>query len=133
MAEEKPIKKISEKKLAIILVRGLIGMRKDARFTVELLKLFKKNTCVVVDDNKVMRGMANKIKDFSTYGELDDKTHKLLLEKRAKTKKGVITNVFHLNPPRKGFERNGIKQPFTKKGALGYRKEKINDLIQRMV
>ena len=133
MAEEKPIKKISEKKLAIILIRGLIGMRKDARFTAELLKLFKKNTCVVVDDNKVMRGMANKIKDFATYGELDDKTHKLLLEKRAKTKKGEITNVFHLNPPRKGFERNGIKQPFTKKGALGYRKDKINDLIQRMI
>lgn len=131
MAEEKIIE--NKNKLAIILIRGLIGMRKDARYTAELLKLFKKNTCVVVDDNKVMRGMANKLKDFITYGELDDKTHKLLLEKRAKTKKGEITNVFNLNPPRKGFERGGIKQPFTKKGALGYRKEKINDLIQRMI
>ena len=131
MAEEKNTE--NKKKLAIILVRGLIGMRKDARFTVELLKLFKKNTCVVVDDNKVMRGMANKIKDFATYGELDNETYKLLLEKRSKTKKGKITNVFHLSPPRKGFERKGIKQPFTKKGALGYRKEKINNLIQRMI
>ena len=132
MTEENS-KKENKKKLAIILVRGLIGMRKDARFTTELLKLSRKNTCVVVEDNKVMRGMANKIKDFVTYGELDDNTHKLLLEKRAKTKKGKVTNVFHLSPPRKGFERNGIKQPFTKKGALGYRKEKINDLIQRMI
>jgi len=133
MTEEKIIKKDNGKKLAIILVRGLMGMKRDMRLTTELLKIFKKNTCAVVDDNKVMRGMANKIKDFATYGELDDKTHKLLLEKRAKTKKGEITNVFHLNPPRKGFERNGIKQPFTNKGALGYRKDKINDLIQRMI
>jgi len=40
---------------------------------------------------------------------------------------------FRLNPPSKGYERRGIKKPFSLGGALGYRKEKINDLIKRMV
>lgn len=40
---------------------------------------------------------------------------------------------FRLHPPVKGFEKNGIKKPFSLGGALGYRKDKINDLIRRMV
>jgi len=40
---------------------------------------------------------------------------------------------FRLLPPRKGFERKGTKRHFAVGGALGYRKEKINDLIQRML
>lgn len=40
---------------------------------------------------------------------------------------------FRLLPPRKGFERKGTKKHFSVGGALGYRKEKINDLIQRML
>jgi len=40
---------------------------------------------------------------------------------------------FRLLPPRKGFERKGTKKHFAIGGALGYRKEKINDLIQRML
>jgi len=40
---------------------------------------------------------------------------------------------FRLKPPIKGFENKGIKQPFSKGGALGYRKDKINDLIMNMI
>jgi len=40
---------------------------------------------------------------------------------------------FRLNPPIKGFERGGIKKPYSLGGVLGYRKEKINELIKRMV
>ena len=38
--------------------------------------------------------------------------------------------VFRLHPPRKGYE--GIKRSFKEGGALGYRGEKINNLIRRM-
>jgi len=44
-----------------------------------------------------------------------------------------LKRVFRLNPPVKGFERGGIKAPFTKGGVLGYRGEKINELILRMI
>ena len=40
---------------------------------------------------------------------------------------------FRLNPPRKGFESKGTKKHFSLGGALGYRKDKINDLIKRML
>jgi large subunit ribosomal protein L30 len=40
---------------------------------------------------------------------------------------------FRLLPPKKGFERKGTKKHFSVGGALGYRREKINDLIQRML
>jgi len=40
---------------------------------------------------------------------------------------------FRLKPPLKGFERGGIKKPFSMGGVLGYRKNMINDLIQRMI
>ena len=39
--------------------------------------------------------------------------------------------VFRLHPPVKGYEGN--KVPFRSGGALGYRGEKINDLIVRML
>ena len=38
--------------------------------------------------------------------------------------------IFRLHPPRKGYE--GIKRSFKEGGALGYRGEKINQLIRRM-
>lgn len=40
---------------------------------------------------------------------------------------------FRLTPPTKGFERAGIKKPFSLGGALGNRKKKINELLLRMI
>ena len=40
---------------------------------------------------------------------------------------------FKLSPPRGGFERKGTKHPYSMGGALGYRKEKISDLIKKMI
>ncbi len=40
---------------------------------------------------------------------------------------------FRLLPPRGGFEAKGTKKHFSVGGVLGYRKEKINDLIKRML
>ncbi len=41
--------------------------------------------------------------------------------------------VFRLRPPRKGYERKGIKNPFSIGGALGNRQEHINKLIKKMI
>lgn len=56
-----------------------------------------------------------------------------VIEGRVKLKDLKVKKVFRLKPPRKGFERAGIKKPFQQGGVLGDRKEKINDLIKRMV
>jgi len=44
-----------------------------------------------------------------------------------------LRKVFRLNPPKKGFERKGIKEPYSRHGVLGYRGENINNLIERMI
>ena len=42
-----------------------------------------------------------------------------------------VKPVFRLHPPRQGYE--GVKRTFTTGGALGYRGEKINALIEGML
>jgi large subunit ribosomal protein L30 len=49
-----------------------------------------------------------------------------------KDAKGVKP-VFKLSPPVKGYDRGGIKHPYSLGGALGYRKEAINALIEKMI
>ncbi len=57
-----------------------------------------------------------------------------LFEKEPKKIKELgIKKVFRLNPPSKGFERKGVKQPFSQGGALGDRKDKIDNLLKRMI
>jgi large subunit ribosomal protein L30 len=41
--------------------------------------------------------------------------------------------VFRLTPPGKGYERGGIKHPYSTGGALGYRGGKINELLEKMI
>jgi large subunit ribosomal protein L30 len=40
---------------------------------------------------------------------------------------------FRLKPPTGGFERKGIKQPYSLGGALGYRGKEISTLIKKML
>lgn len=42
-----------------------------------------------------------------------------------------VKPIFRLNPPVKGFE--GIKRSFVNKGALGYRGDEINHILERML
>lgn len=146
-----PAKENELKKLAVVRIRGITGIKKGIKDTLTMLCLYHNNYCVVVNDN--MFGMVRKVKDYVTWGEIDDETYMLLVEKRGEEFKGRLTDskgkinykkfiivnnkkykkYFRLSPPRGGFERKGIKTPFTIGGALGYRKEKINDLIKRMV
>jgi large subunit ribosomal protein L30 len=41
--------------------------------------------------------------------------------------------VFRLHPPRKGYDKAGIKKPFSVGGALGYRGAEINKLLEKMM
>ena len=44
-----------------------------------------------------------------------------------------LKTFFRLKPPIGGFESQGIKTPFSMGGSLGYRGEKINILIKKML
>ena len=56
-------------KIAVIRVRGDVNLRKEIKETLNLLKLYRKNFCVVVDNNQNIIGMVKKVKDYVTYGE----------------------------------------------------------------
>ena len=154
-------------KIAIVQVRGAIGMSKKVKDTLKFLRLHRKNGCVIVEPTDSVKGMIFKVKDYVTWGEVTPETVKLLLSKRGRIvgdkvltedylkqklkldfdtlvkeffdSKRKLTdipgfkNYFRLHPPKKGFEAGGIKKPFAIGGALGDRREHINDLIMRMV
>jgi large subunit ribosomal protein L30 len=117
-------------KIAIIRVRGTIRSEPAIRKTFGLLKLLRQNYCVVIDKTPSAIGMATRVKDYTTFGDIDDATLALLNEKLPE---GKEKGFFRLNPPKGGFERKGTKRHFNSGGALGDRKEKINLLIRRML
>ncbi|MBR9691701.1 50S ribosomal protein L30 [Candidatus Woesearchaeota archaeon] len=125
-------------KIAVIRIRGSIKLKKELKDTFNMLKLYKQHNCVILNATPSIMGMLKKIASYVTWGEIDNETLNLLKEKReekTKDKKGreITKKFFRLHPPRKGFERKGIKLPFKVGGALGYRGEKINDLIKKMI
>ena len=140
-------------RLAAVRVRGVTGVTDKIESTLRMLRLYKNNYCSVLPNNPIYAGMLKKAKDYITWGEIDEETFNMLVEKRGEEFKGVETDskekikynefvvvnnkkikkYFRLNPPRKGFERKGIKHTYQQGGALGYRGNKINDLIKRMV
>lgn len=120
-------------KLAIIRIRGTDDVNKKIEDTMRMLKLYKKHVCSIYELKPEIKGMAEKCKDYVTYGEIDDDTFNLLVEKRAVKIDGEVQNYFHLQPPRGGFGQRGLKGSFVQKGALGYRGAKINELIKKMI
>lgn len=130
------------KNLAVVRVRGPVKINKEIESAMQLLRLYRKNYCTVVEATPLNLGMIKKVKNYVTFGEIDDETYRLLTEKRGKEHKGKkgceegktkYRPFFRLNPPKKGFGRKGIKVDFQIGGALGDRKEKINELIKRMI
>jgi large subunit ribosomal protein L30 len=114
--------------IAIIRIRGQVGLDRKIVETLNRLKLRKKYSCVVLDKpTKEQVGMIQKVRNFVAYGEIDKKTYEELVKKRG----GHIENFFRLHPPRKGIDSK--KHFGVDKGVLGDNKEKINDLIQRML
>ncbi len=55
------------------------------------------------------------------------------LEQGKSPKEFGVKPVFRLSPPRKGFERAGIKKTFNEGGVLAYRGKEINKLILKMI
>ena len=119
-------------KLAVIRISGKIGIRKDIRETLDRLRLRRKYSCVVIEENPENLGMIKKIRDFVAFGNIDDKTEKELVAKRGrKNAEGKLKPFFRLHPPRGGIDSK--KHFGVAKGVLGDNKEKINDLILRML
>ena len=113
---------------AIIRISGQVGLNKEVIETFNRLRLRRKYSCIVLEKpTKEQLGMIKNLKNFLAFGDINAETYKKLVEKR----KTNIKNFFRLHPPRKGIDSK--KHFGVKKGVLGDNKEKINDLIERML
>ena len=142
------------KKIIIVRVRGRVRLLTKIKDTLDMLRLYNTNYCVVLDNTPTTMGMIKFAKDYITWGEADETIISELFEKRGMLYTGPLTDskkkikydskyvefkskkyarFFRLNPPRGGYGRKGIKKAFTEKGALGNRAEKINDLVRKMM
>tara|TARA_Y100000310_G_C20647702_1_gene797562 strand:- start:916 stop:1332 length:417 start_codon:yes stop_codon:yes gene_type:complete len=137
--------------ICIIRISGRVGLKKNIDETLNRLRLRRKYSCVVVNDKKENLGMIKKTRDFIAFGRINEETFEKLIIKRgqlidkkkkvdakkvvddlSKGKKYEDLNLkpfFRLHPPRKGIKS---KEHFPR-GVLGDNKEKINDLIERML
>lgn len=117
--------------LAVIRIRGAVKVNKKINDTLKMLRLNKVNHCVVLEETPQNIGMVKKVQDYIVYGKINDKILKKLVKKRGKIKDiKELKQVFRLSPPRKGFKSTRLPYP---KGDLGNRKEKINELLERMI
>jgi large subunit ribosomal protein L30 len=137
---------------AIIRITGKVNMRQKAEENLSRLRLRRKYACVVIDDSKKeTAGRIKSARNFIAYGEIGKETLIKLIEKRGqpiekgkkidakKIAEEIIKNksmkdleikpFFRLHPPRKGINS---RQHYPK-GVLGDNKEKINELIERML
>jgi len=67
---------------AIIRVRGIVNVNPDIKRTLKLLRLTKVNHCTLIEENKVYKGMLQKVKDYTTWGEIDKEILPKLMEFR---------------------------------------------------
>lgn len=150
----------------VIRVLGQADVNYNIQHTMHLLGLNRVNHATVVPVNDAYKGMLQVVKDYCTFGLINDETLAAMIKARGKVvgdapvtdeyvkantefatidelAKAVVAGeykikdvegmkpIFRLHPPVKGYEGN--KHSFVAGGALGDRKEKINDLIMRML
>ncbi|HIJ13602.1 TPA: 50S ribosomal protein L30 [Candidatus Woesearchaeota archaeon] len=137
---------------AIIRISGLVEVARTVESTLSRMRMRRKYTLVLLPATPVTNLLLKKVRNFVAYGNIDAETLVALLQKRAhlidKNKKVDLAEVakqlekkslqelgikpfFRLHPPRGGIDARlhfGVR-----KGVLGDNKEKINDLIRRML
>lgn len=126
-AKKNEKKNDSETYYAVVRVRGTANIRSELAGTFKMLNLTKPNHCSIVRKSPSSDGMLRIVKDYITWGEINSE-----LKTKLEAKSGG-KNPVRLHPPRKGHGRKGTGLSFRQGGALGYRGEKIGELIERML
>jgi large subunit ribosomal protein L30 len=139
--------------LILIRISGIVNLTKKLSETLFRLRLRRKYSAVLFKQTSENMKILKKVRNNIAYGDIDEKTLYLLIEKRGLPKdksikvdpKKVIDQIeklpptkwdikpfFRLHPARGGID---AKKHFgvTKKGVLGDNKKAINDLVRRML
>jgi large subunit ribosomal protein L30 len=140
---------------AVVRIRGTVKIAPKIVTALEMLNLKRINNLSIFQEDEQSRKMIKPVQDYVAYGKITDAVLKELIEKKSlplkaeekvdhkkvfaeiksgkSPKEAGIRNLFKMSPPRGGFERKGIKKPFKLGGASGDRKEKMDQLVLRMM
>ena len=141
--------------IVLIRITGLVGMKRECEETFSRLRLRSKFSCVVLQENAQTLGMLRDVKDFVAFGKIDEKMLTKLVAARGK-KIGDVKAKFSTTESEKiakefvagkSFEELKVRPWFTlhpargginsklhyPRGVMGNHKEKINELIERML
>ncbi len=110
--------------LAVVRLRGDVAATREIRDTLRLLNLRRVNTCSLFPDTPSVRGMLQKVGGFVAWGMASEGMVQRLADKRGN---GKETRVFRLSPTT--LRSKHIAYP---RGDLGFRGDKINDLLKEM-
>ncbi len=138
--------------ILVIRISGMVNVSADIEEALNRIRLRRKYAAVLLKPTRENIFLLKKIRNHVAFGTINHETLVELIEKRAealnsKTKidaEKIISSVekkplqdlgikpfFRLHPPRGGIE---AKNHFgVGKGVLGDNKEKINDLVRRML
>ncbi|MDI6806755.1 MAG: 50S ribosomal protein L30 [Candidatus Aenigmarchaeota archaeon] len=70
--------------LAIIRIRGKVGVEEEIEDTLKILRLKTVNNCVIVPETPAYKGMIKKVRNFVAYGNIDFDTFLTMLKKRGR-------------------------------------------------
>ena len=73
-----------KQRIVLVRVRGLAGVNPRIKDALKSLLLYRKNYCVVIPNTPSYAGAIKKVKDFTTFGEIDKATFTTLLKKRGR-------------------------------------------------
>lgn len=75
-------------RIAVVRVRGTPKIAKKVEDTMKMLNIEKVNHCSLITDNPQYKGMLQKVKDYTTWGEIKEDEVVKLLHKRGRLKGG---------------------------------------------
>ncbi len=71
--------------LAVVRISGKAGLQRGVKDTLKMLKLDAMHNCVFLPDTPDYKGMAEKVRDHVTYGEIEKQTLVEVLRKRLRS------------------------------------------------
>ena len=137
--------------ILVIRISGQINLRREIKETLHRIGLRRKYSAILLEETKENKKLLTKIRDYVAYGKINSEILGKLVKLRGQViagKKADLNSIeiksekfdlkekglkpfFRLHSPRGGIESK--KHFGVGKGVLGNNKEKINELVERML
>lgn len=117
--------------VAFILVRGLLNVTPEKKYTLKSLKLKRKHSLLIAKNTSDLTGMIRSLNEMGVWAELSKEAIDNLKLGTPEYSSDLLS-VYHLSPPRHGFKKT-IKRG-SPKGILGKKNEEsFLELLNRMI